>query len=97
VTLQAAPEIGCHVSTAGGVHKAPERGRKIGARCMQVFTRNQMSWNVKDLGPSEAVAFRRERGRARIGTVMSHDSYLINLGSPDPAKWRRAPGGSPTP
>jgi len=84
------PEIGCHVSTAGGVDKAPERGRKIGARCMQVFTRNQMSWKVKPLEKPEAEAFAKARKAARIGTVMSHDSYLINLGSPEADKRRRS-------
>jgi len=83
-------EIGCHVSTAGGVDKAPERGRKIGARCMQVFTRNQMSWKVKPLEKPEAEAFAKARKAARIGTVMSHDSYLINLGSPEADKRRRS-------
>jgi deoxyribonuclease IV len=83
-------EIGCHVSTSGGVHKAPERARAIGARCMQVFTRNQMSWKVKPLEPAETEAFAKARRAARVGTVMSHDSYLINLASPDPAQRRRS-------
>jgi deoxyribonuclease IV len=90
MTPHATPEIGCHVSTSGGVDKAPERGRKIGARCMQVFTRNQMSWKVKPLEKPEADAFAKNRRAARIGTVMSHDSYLINLGSPDDAQRRRS-------
>jgi deoxyribonuclease-4 len=82
----AAPEIGCHVSTAGGVDKAPERGKKIGARCMQVFTRNQMSWKHKPLEEPEVAAFAAHRAACGIGTVMSHDAYLINLCSPDTDK-----------
>jgi deoxyribonuclease-4 len=90
MTSPAIPEIGCHVSTSGGVDKAPARAREIGARCMQVFTRNQMSWKVKPLEKAEAEAFAKARKAAGIGTVMSHDSYLINLGSPEPAKRRRS-------
>jgi deoxyribonuclease-4 len=81
-------EIGCHVSTQGGVDKSPERARKIGARCMQVFTRNQMSWRVRPLAEAEVAAFAARRGACGIGTVMSHDAYLINLCSPDADKMR---------
>jgi len=80
--------IGCHVSTAGGVDKAPDRGKKIGARCMQVFTRNQMSWKARPLEDAEADAFAARREACGIATVMSHDAYLINLCSPDPDKRR---------
>jgi len=90
MTPRVTPEIGCHVSTSGGVDKAPERARAIGARCMQVFTRNQMSWKVKPLEKPEAEAFAKARRAARVGTVMSHDSYLINLGSPDAAQRKRS-------
>jgi deoxyribonuclease-4 len=80
------PQIGCHVSTAGGVQNAPDRAAKIGAACMQVFTRNQMAWTVKPLGDDEVAAFAERRKACRIGTVMSHDSYLINLCSPEDDK-----------
>lgn len=82
------PEIGCHVSTAGGVDKAPDRGRKIGARCMQVFTRNQMAWTARPLKEAEVARFAARRESCGIGTVMSHDAYLINLCSPEPDKRR---------
>lgn len=83
-------QIGCHVSTSGGVDRAPARGAKIGARCMQVFTRNQMSWNHRVLEDTEADAFRANRKASGIGTVMSHDSYLINLASPEPEKHQKS-------
>ena len=86
-------QIGCHVSTAGGIQKSPERGRKIGAHCMQVFTRNQMSWKHKPLTEAEVDGFARAMAEYGIGTVMSHDSYLINLCSPDPEKHAKSVEG----
>ncbi|MBI5137414.1 MAG: deoxyribonuclease IV [Nitrospirae bacterium] len=85
--------IGCHVSTSGGVQKSPQRGAELGARCMQVFTRNQMSWNHKPLTDGEAAAFRTAVAKHRMGTVMSHDSYLVNLCSPDPDKHEKSVEG----
>ncbi|ABM62432.1 deoxyribonuclease IV [Halorhodospira halophila] len=80
------PEIGAHVSAAGGPQRAPERGGEIGCDCMQLFTRNQRSWKVKPIAPGEADAFRRARAEHGIGAVMSHASYLINLAATDPEK-----------
>ena len=83
-------QIGAHVSTAGGVHNAPPRGRAIGANCIQIFTRNQMSWKAKPLTGEEINGFKEGREEHGITTVMSHDSYLINLASPDPAKRQKS-------
>jgi len=82
--------LGAHVSTSGGVDKAPARGREIGCDGMQVFTRNQRSWRASPLGADEIAAFREARERLAIRTVMSHDSYLINLASPEPDKRERS-------
>ncbi len=80
------PELGAHVSAAGGPQRAPERGQEIGCDCIQVFTRNQRSWKVKPITTEEATAFRQAREQYGIGAVMSHASYLINLASPDADK-----------
>jgi len=86
-------EIGCHVSTAGGIQKSPKRSREIGARCMQVFTRNQMSWKHKPISEEEVCSFSAAMDEHGIGTVMSHDSYLINLCSPEPEKHQKSVDG----
>ncbi|MDH4229745.1 MAG: deoxyribonuclease IV [Nitrospirota bacterium] len=86
-------QIGCHISTAGGVDKSPPRGAELGAGCMQIFTRNQMSWSHKDLGDAEIKGFAAGVRQHGIGTVMSHDSYLINLCSPDPDKHAKSLAG----
>ncbi len=78
--------VGCHVSTSGGVELSPGRGHEIGCDTMQVFTRNQRSWRTRPLTEAEIAAFREARASSRLQTVMSHDSYLINLASPDEEK-----------
>ncbi|MFW6277827.1 MAG: deoxyribonuclease IV [Halorhodospira sp.] len=80
------PELGAHVSAAGGLQRAPERGHGIGCDCIQIFTRNQRSWRVKPLLDEEVATFHRAREHYGIGSVMSHASYLINLGATDAEK-----------
>ena len=76
--------LGAHVSTAGGVPTALERGVAIGASAIQVFTKTPNQWREPVVDEAIAEAFRREVGRTGINQIVSHDSYLINLASPDP-------------
>ena len=88
---QLTPElVGAHVSTQGGVDKAPERGAAIRATAIQVFTKNASQWREPELDPAVARRFRAEVVRHGIRAVTSHDSYLINLASPDAAMRRRS-------
>ena len=77
--------IGAHVSASGGVGNAVLNAEAIGATAFALFTRNQRSWVSKPLGDGEVAHFKSllaERGfDPRF--VLPHDSYLINLGSPD--------------
>ena len=77
--------IGAHVSASGGVGNAVLNAEAIGATAFALFTRNQRSWVSKPLGDGEVAHFKAllaERGfDPRF--VLPHDSYLINLGSPD--------------
>ncbi|MDH5637685.1 MAG: deoxyribonuclease IV [Nitrospinota bacterium] len=75
---------GAHVSTAGGVDKAPERGEKIGASAVQIFTKNNNRWSGPPIDPEKAARFRQESANRQVSTVASHVCYLINLASPDP-------------
>lgn len=86
-------QLGAHVSAAGGPQNAPERGREIGCDCIQIFTRNQRQWRVKPISDDEATAFRAHREACGIGSVMSHASYLLNLGTTDPEKFAKSYGG----
>ncbi len=84
------PLLGAHVSTQGGVAAAPDRGRAIGATAIQVFTKTPNQWREPMIDAKTVDAFRARLARSRIQAVVAHDSYLINLASPDPALWTRS-------
>ena len=77
--------LGAHVSTEGGVAEAPARGAEIGATAIQVFTKTPNQWREPLLDAAIVDRFRTEVTRYSIGAVVAHDSYLINLASPDDA------------
>ena len=77
--------LGAHVSIAGGVYNAISNGEKIGANAIQIFSKNQNRWVNKPLTDEDAQKFREMWAASPIREVVIHDSYLINLGSPDPA------------
>jgi deoxyribonuclease IV len=75
--------IGAHTSTAGGLHNALLEGQRIGATTIQFFTSNQKQWKGRVLTPDIIEAWQNTLKETGIKEVMSHDSYLINLGSPN--------------
>jgi deoxyribonuclease IV len=77
--------LGAHVSTQGGVQTAPGRGRDIGATAIQLFTKTPNQWKEPVVGPELAASYRAALAGSGLRAVVSHDSYLINLASPDPA------------
>jgi deoxyribonuclease-4 len=77
--------LGAHISTAGGVVNAPPRADDIGATAMQIFTKQPNRWAEHEVTPAEAVAFRDALASSGVRFTNAHDSYLINLASPDPA------------
>jgi deoxyribonuclease-4 len=84
--------VGAHVSTAGGVENAPLQATSIGAKAFALFTKNQRQWKAPKLTTSSIDAFRKncDDGAFRPEHILPHDSYLINLGSPDPEEMQRA-------
>jgi deoxyribonuclease-4 len=78
--------IGAHVSAAGGVENAPLNAIKIGATAFALFTKNQKQWFAAPLSEQSIELFklRCEEYGFSSGNILPHDSYLINLGSPDP-------------
>lgn len=84
--------VGAHVSTAGGVENAPLQATSIGAKAFALFTKNQRQWKAPKLTTSSIEAFRKncDDGGFHPEHILPHDSYLINLGSPDPEKLQRA-------
>lgn len=85
-----APILGAHCSIAGGYYRALEIGAGLGCQCVQVFTKNANQWRSKPIADAEAARFRQTRADLGIEHVVAHDSYLINLASPDDALWRRS-------
>lgn len=85
-----ADELGAHVSTAGGVRNAPARAREIESVCLQLFTKQPNRWAEPSLGPEELRAYGAEVAAHGIRVAGSHDSYLINLATPDPVLWGRS-------
>jgi len=94
VTIRApVPLLGAHVSTQGGVAAAPDRGRAIGATAIQIFTKTPNQWRDPVIAPETVRAFRERLQRSGIAAVVAHDSYLINLASPDPVLWEKSVAG----
>ncbi len=82
--------LGAHMSIAGGVSKAFERAQSIDCTCMQIFTRNQNQWQSKPLDVQEIARYQALAQSTGIAPVVAHASYLINIGSPDPALWAKS-------
>ena len=80
--------LGAHVSIAGGTHNAPFRAAATGATAMQIFTKMANRWAERVCTDDECRNFRAELAKTKVRATTAHDSYLINLASPDP-KLRR--------
>ena len=78
--------VGAHVSAAGGVFNAPLNAQKIGANAFALFVKNQRQWSAKPLSDNDIAQFRANLATTGIRAehILAHDSYLINLGHPDP-------------
>ena len=83
-------ELGAHVSVAGGVDRAPGRAAEIDAVVFQIFTKQPNRWADPVLGEDAVARFRADTAGREIAYTAAHDSYLINLSSPQPALWRRS-------
>lgn len=82
--------IGAHTSAAGGVQNALLEGESIGATTIQFFTANQKRWEGKPLDVKTIAAWKEALEKTGIRSVMSHDSYLINLGAPQEENLRKS-------
>src|SRR5262249_19096111 len=79
------PLLGAHMSIAGGIDKSLLEGKKVECEAIQIFTRSSRQWAARPFAKDEVQLFQRNRKETGIGTVVAHDSYLLNLGSPDAA------------
>src|ERR1051325_6398449 len=74
--------FGAHCSTAGGVHKALQRAKSIGADSCQVFVKNNMQWRGRAHTAAELALYETEVAANSLKAVFGHTGYLINLGAP---------------
>jgi len=82
--------LGAHTSIAGGTREAPARAKAIGATAMQIFTKMANRWAERACADEECAAFRAALADTDVRATAAHDSYLINLASPDPTLRRRS-------
>ena len=78
-------KIGAHVSTSGGISKAPARGREIGCEAIQIFGSSPQGWAFKAVPDQEVESFRQGAADSGIEAVFLHAIYLVNLGTSNPA------------
>jgi deoxyribonuclease-4 len=77
------PLLGAHMSIAGGVDKALLEGKKVDCDVIQIFTKSSRQWAAQPYTKEELQSFLQNKKETGIVTVVAHDSYLLNLGSPD--------------
>lgn len=82
--------LGGHNSIAGGLHNAAIEAASIGGETMQIFCKSQRQWRAKPIEQEAADLFKAEVAKAGLERIMVHDSYLINMGTPDDAKRENA-------
>jgi deoxyribonuclease-4 len=84
------PLLGAHMSIAGGHHHAVQAARAHDCGALQLFTKNSNQWNAKPLLDEDVKLFRQALRGSGIRFPLAHDSYLINLASPDETLYRRS-------
>ena len=82
--------LGAHMSIAGGYFKAVEAAHRCGCDCVQLFTKNNNQWRAKEISQDDVMRFRTALKELRVSHPIAHDSYLINLASPDNRLWKRS-------
>lgn len=78
------------MSIAGGYYKAVEAASSFGMNCVQLFTKNNNQWAAKPLSSQDLDDFKNCLKQTGITQPVAHDSYLINLASPDDVLWRKS-------
>jgi deoxyribonuclease-4 len=82
--------FGSHLSISGGMHNALLSAEKFGFDTVQVFTKNQQQWAAPALIDAAICSWKEHCTRLKFQHTISHDSYLINLGTQDEPMWRKS-------
>jgi deoxyribonuclease-4 len=84
------PYLGAHMSIAGGYYRAVEAAQALGMEACQLFTKNSNQWRARPLTPEDIQAFQTARRGSGLKKLIAHDSYLINLASPNDELFRKS-------
>ena len=84
------PPLGSHLSIAGGYYKAVEAAAALGMDCVQLFTKNNNQWKAKPLSSQDLEDFKTCLKQTGVKHPVAHDSYLINLASPNDELWTKS-------
>jgi deoxyribonuclease-4 len=82
--------LGAHQSIAGGYYKSVEIAHRLKCDCVQLFTKNNNQWRAKELTDDDVALFQAKLHELGVAHPLAHDSYLINLATPDPLLWKKS-------
>jgi deoxyribonuclease-4 len=82
--------LGAHQSIAGGYYKSVEIAHRLNCDCVQLFTKNNNQWRAKELTDEDVRLFQARLAELGVSHPLAHDSYLINLASPDAELWKKS-------
>lgn len=82
--------LGAHVSISGGVYNAPHNGLEATCDVVQIFTKSSNQWKAKPLTYEDSQKLAAAQKETGVDVVCAHDSYLINLASPDQALFQKS-------
>lgn len=85
-------KLGAHMSIAGGYYKALERANENCCTVVQMFTKTASQWAAKPITDEESRIFVQARDLVPYSSadLVAHDSYLINLATPDDELWEKS-------
>ena len=75
-------KVGAHVSSAGGLDKAIDRGQEMDAETIQIFVSSPQGWAFKPIAPAIVEKFREKAAQSDISSTFLHCIYLVSLGAP---------------
>jgi deoxyribonuclease-4 len=84
------PLFGAHMSIAGGYHLALQAAHEHACEAVQLFTKSSNQWRAKDITETDVSIFRETLRQTQVRQLMAHDSYLINLASPEESLFLRS-------
>jgi deoxyribonuclease IV len=90
VMEQTMPLFGAHMSIAGGYHKALLSAHQYGCNTVQLFTKSSNQWKAKPFTEEDLATFGKTLTDTGLKCPTAHDSYLINLASPEETLWRKS-------